>query len=264
MSSFISQHQSDPYSRFTTGVTSELAVREDGSSAQGDSEMLKTMKALLSSFALTNKLLSASYGAGVADRRSGQTYYIDVGVKIPEFEGLAPASADVRVLVNTTRISELVSPSLGHVDVKFNIGVDSFSIHRYKTPTPANKIFPISVVCDKLQSSSNARYLTVLSGESGTALSGTAQSVFFGEIPSSLEFRIGFMDVSPNDPDGTLNRKVWPLVFTETWKDTAEGKLAPRIPDTDELLWASSEIYAMSMRLYVIPTITPRVHVESQ
>ncbi len=262
MTTLTHQHASDPYSQFTTGVASELMA--GGRTPDKDAEIAKSLKELTASFALTNKLLAITYGGGgVGDRRSGQTYYIDVGFTLADVS-VGDAFADANIMVNTTRISELVSPSMGEVDVKFNIGVDSFSLHRYKDPTPVNQTFPISVVCDKLQSSSNARYLTTLSGESGTALSGTAQSVFFGEIPSSLEFRIGFLSPIPVDSNGVLNRTLFPIAFGPTWKDTAEGLKAPRVPNSNNLLWNSSEIYSMSLRLYVIPTITPRVRVMSE
>jgi hypothetical protein len=264
MSSFVSQHESDPYSRFTTGVAGELQTTQSGAVSASDSEkMRKTLNELTASFALTNKILAATYGSGISDRRSGQTFYIDVGLSLPDVAAVSADYLDASVLVNTTRISEMVSPSQGSCDIKFNIGVDSFSVHRYVEPTDPLKVFPITVVCDKLQSSSGSRYLTVLSGTSGTALSGTAQSVFFGEIPSSLEFRIGFMSPIPTDSNGVLNRTVFPLSFGSLWKDTAEGKKAPRVFGTDDLLWETSHIYAMSLRLYVIPTITPRIHVQS-
>ena len=254
----------DLYGRFASSVAPGLAVSEGAGTSRDESSAI--LKQLLASFTLTNKILSATsgIGSGIGDRRSGQTYYIDIGMELPDIDPLSANFAETSLIVNTSRISELVSPSSGDYDIRFAIGVDSFTIHRYRDPSPLNKIWPISVVCDLLQSASNARYLCVLAGESGTALSGTAQSIFYGDLPSSLEFKIGYLSVLPVDTNGVLNRTIYPLAFGNLWKDeTQQGKAAPRIIGTDELMWASSEIYAMTLRLYVVPTITPRVRIQA-
>jgi len=254
----------DMYGKFAGSVAGELSLAEGAGATPAETNQI--LKSLLQSFTETNSILRATSGltTGIPDRRSGQTYYIDIGLTIPDIQPASGDYANANILVDTSRISELVSPSLGDVDIKFAIGVDSFTIHRYREPSPLNKVWPISVVCDKLQSASGARYLTVLSGESGTALSGTAQTMVFGEIPSSLEFKIGFMSPLPISTNGVLDRIVYPLAFGDAWKDdTQEGKKAPRVIGTDELLWASSNIYAMTLRLYCIPQITPRVRFQS-
>lgn len=266
MAAFVSQNVSDPYSRFAGALSSQMSVREQGSPGESDTqELSRTIRGLMESFAVTNKLLASTYGNGIVDRRNGQSYYIDVGFTLPQITNVPgdPVASDVRVLVNTSKISELVSPSLGEVDVKFAIGIDSYSIHRYDMP-PSNKIFPITLVCDKLQESSGARYLALLNGEFGTALNPAAQSIVYGDMPSSLEFRIGFMDVVPVDSQGTLNRTVYPLCFNGSWPASIDGLKAPRVPGAaTELLWGSANVYAMTIRLYVIPTISPRVRVNS-
>lgn len=249
-----------------TGAVNELSKipGQDQSDSRENRELLRQ---LVAAAAITNQLLAVTGGlyTGIPDRRSGQVYHIDVGV---EMSAIDPASADFRlpsVIVNTQRISEQVCPSLGDVDLKFTIGVDSFFINRFAPVTPANKAWPIAVSCDRLQALTNARYLTQIIGDSGAALSGmTAQAVFFGELPTTLEFRFGFMSPIPVDSAGTLSRVVYPLVFGDAWKDTEAGLSAPRIPGTaNELLWASSNIYSIAVRLYVIPTISPRVRVPS-
>lgn len=219
----------------------------------------KAIASLAASFAATNRILTASFGDRVADRRSDQTYYIDVGALIGTApDGANPISITPEIAVNTSNIAQLVSPSLGKVDLKFEIGVDSYSIHRRGTPT---RPWPITVVCPTLQAANGSRYLTLLSGENGNALSPTAKTVFYGEIPSLLNFSLGFQSPIPTDASGGLTSNLFPLVYNNAYEAIAP---IPSIPgEPAEKLWSSSEIYAVTLRLFVIPLITPRVRYDS-
>lgn len=260
---FRAQHQTDPLSQFAGAAAREAGVDAEN---RNDPEMLRVMKQLLTSFMLTNRILGATYGTdtGISDRRSGQAYYIDVGILIPEAPSGPPAiSYTPRVSVNTSRIAELIAPSLGDVDLKFNIGVDAFSIHR-TSPLPTNfRSWPVTVKCPLLQGQTGSRYLTVLTGDSGSALSGTAQTVFYGELPSLLEFEFGFQSPIPVDDAGGLTSVLYPLVYNDTYEAVARPPI-PVIPGSSVTLWQSSQIYALSLRLYVLPTITPRVRLAAQ
>lgn len=248
-----------------TGAVNEIS-KIPGQDSSDSKENRDLLRQLVAATAYTNRLIAVTGGleSGIPDRRSGQVYHIDVGV---EMAAVDPASADFRlpsVIVNTQRIAEQVCPSLGDVDLKFTIGVDSFFINRFAPVAPPEKVWPIAISCDRLQAITNARYLTQIIGEAGAALSGmTAQAVFYGELPNSLEFKFGYMSNIPVDSAGTLSRTVFPLAFGSAWAATEAGLAAPRIPGTTDLLWASSNIYSIAVRLYVIPTISPRVRVPS-
>lgn len=225
-------------------------------------EHLKLLKQLVDSFALTNRLLAVSYGSdgGVADRRNGTPFYIDLGIEIPlpDNSPSAPPESYIPVTtVDTSRINQLITPTLGSNDIRYTIGVDSFSVHRTAAP---DRSWPITVLAPSLQSSTGSRYLTLLAGEQGTSLSGTASSVVFDYLPSSFNVTLGFMDPIPVDASGALSSTIYPLVFNDTWltEAVASGSI-PVIPGGATSLWTSSNIYALTIRLYIIPTITPRV-----
>lgn len=237
----------------------------------GDSESTSVLRELLAATALQNKILTASFGteSGVADKRNGQSFYIDVGVKINQVDpaGAGLVSLIPKVLVNTSRIAELVSPSLGDVDVAYRIGIDSFSLHYWSKPA---NLFPITISCPFLQAPSGSRYFSQIIGDGGSALSGTAATIIYGELPSSLEFSFGYMNPIPVDQSGVLDTTLWPLLFNDNWlarevvESVAGRSRFPTVRTTAPLdvpLWGSANIYALTVRLYVIPSITPRVRV---
>lgn len=258
---YSAQHTSNPLSQYVESSVSATTVAGGSTDA---AEHVKLLRQLVSSFALTNRLLAVSYGAdgGVADRRNGVPYYLDLGVEVPLPNPTGPSEVYTpTITVDTSRIARQITPSLGSSDVRFTIGVDSFSVHRLN---PATKPWPIAVLAPSLQSSTGARYLTMLSGDSGNALSGTASSVVFDVLPTSFNVTLGFLDPIPTNDSGTLSAEVYPLVYNNAWEQEAiAGGDLPLIPGTIQPLWSSSNIYAMTVRLYIIPTITPRVRLMS-
>ena len=251
------QHNSDPLAQYVEASASAIAV--PGVPGTG-AEHLKLLQQLVSSFALTNRLLAVSFGpdGGVADRRNGMPFYIDLGVEIPIPNAGGPSESYTPVAsIDTSKIAQMITPTLGSNNVRFTIGVDSFSVHR--TPGAPTRPWPISVLAPSLQSVTGSRYLTLLSGDSGNALSGTASSVLFDELPSSFSVTLGFLDPIPTDASGTLSSSIYPLVYNAAWEAEAlAAGVIPVIPGTATTLWTSSNIYAVTLRLYVIPTITAR------
>ena len=265
------QHSNRPLSAFTGSAIAELK----GANGQASNDdLLKELKTLVAGWALTNRLLAVSYGSesGIADRRSGQSYFVEVGwLSNPLTDSVMQTnvlSETPRITVNLSRIAQLVSPSLGDYDISFTIGVDSFFLQRDNTWISSSggwKGWPLAVRCPSLQGLTGSRYLTLLVGDSGSSLSGTASVRVFGELPSILEFEIGFMKSIPTDANGNLDNTLLPCNFTDAWLIQNRGKV-PSVPDTDppEPLWSNAAIVSGKIRFYCFQTITPRTRLLSQ
>ena len=261
-------HTDTPVSVFQSRAAAQLSELASGASQE---DILKELRTLTQSFALTNRLLAVSYGSesGIADRRSNQSYFIEVGWLSNPLTAAALQTVSLsetpRVTVNLSRIAQLVSPNLGDYDISFTIGVDSFSVTRdipyLKNPLNANwKSWPLAIRAPALQQSTASRYLTLLTGDVGSALSGQASIRIFGDLPSIIEFDIGFLSAIPTNSDGTLDNNLKPINFTDKWLIDNRDKI-PSIVGTvpPEPLWSSSTITSGSIRFYCLPVITPRV-----
>lgn len=262
-----------PLDVFAGNVLSGTDIATQGMS---DSEHINTklLRSLVASFALTQKYIAASYGinSGVPDRRNNMSYFLEISFLADPLTETAIQTQSIyeipRVSINTSRVGQLVSPSAQEYEIRWSVGIDSFQFQRDagyiaslgRTYRPS----PIAIICPYLQQNNGSRYLNLFATDSGTALSGSATTTLFGELPPVLEFSLGIVSSLATNSSGTLNSELLPLNFTDAWLTQAvESGVVPIIPGLvpTEALYDNSAIVSGTIRLFLQPTITPRVKI---